>query len=279
MTHPPKSDLDLNSISRYVSSRIGVPAGQARRMLFAFAEYIILNLIDMKVIKIPYLGTFYIDASKRVKTSIKNSTRHGLKFKAAVDLKKWFIGTNYTKEEAEKLREVGINLVPPLSVACVEDTQKMLEIKSILEREQELDGLSEEIYKEEDLIFLSLLVYLQQEFPYATRGWKNPVTKQEYTYLEIKRVVEKYAKFCPEQFRKFLLLWVGCARRKQQGQYFGYTGEELRREWKRTVDTMLLMLYFNDSNPTVAHELYNLLYKKKVLEVIVTEQPQHKYKS
>lgn len=273
MTHPPKSDIDLNSISRYIASRIGIPAWQARRMLFALAEYIILNLIDMKVIKIPYLGTFYIDASKRINTGKRNTTKHGLKFKAAVDLKKWFIGTTYTKEEVSKLKEIGINLVPPLTIACIEDSQKLLEIKKTLEKEQELDGLEEELYKEEDLIYLSLLVYLQQQFPYQNKGWKNPVSGEEYSYLEIKRVVERYAKFCPEEFRRFLLIWVGCARRKQQGQYFGYTGESLKREWKRTIDTLLLLLNFNQTNPTVAHELYNLLYKKNTLEVLIKDQP------
>lgn len=272
MTHPPKSDIDLNNISSYIGNRIGVPAWQARRMLFAFAEYLILNLIDMKVIKIPYLGTFYIDITKRIRTGIKSSTRHGLKFKAAADLKKWFIGTNYTKEEAKKLQEIGINLVPPLTFACIENSQRLTEIKRILEIEQELDGLSEELYKEEDLIYLSLLVYLQQQFPYQNKGWKNPVSGEEYTYLEIKRVIEKYAKFCPQEFRRFLLLWVGCARRKQQGQYFGYTGETLKREWRRTIDTLLLMLYFNDVNPSVTTKLYNFLYRKDSLDATVSEQ-------
>lgn len=271
MTHPPKSDIDLNSISRYIAERIGVPAWQARRMLFAFAEYIILNLIDMKVVKIAYLGTFYIDKSKRVQSGIKNSTRHGLKFKAAVDLKKWFIGNSYSEEEVKKLKQIGINLVPPLTVAGIENNQKLIEIKRTLEKELELDGLDEDLYKEEDLIYLSLLVYLQQQFPYKNKGWKNPVSGEEYSYLELKRVIERYARFCPQEFRRFLLIWVGCARRKQQAQYFGYTADILKREWRRTIDTLLLMLYFNDTNPSVANELYNFLYRRRSLEVDIKE--------
>ena len=235
-----KADIYYNDIAEYIAQRVGLTPQQATQVVFALSEFIVICLIKRLKIVLPHIGTFKVQDNK-VRTTLKFAPTD----KLYEWLKKSFIG--YKPESIE--------LIPALTSIGINNKNKLIKKEERKKEEQELDNLPEIYLQEVDLVRLSFLVYLQQQFPYFL-PWVNPISKKESSANEVKTVLEKiYTQVCPEDFACLYLLLVGCNKRRELAVFEGYTPELLKRSWGRAVDAILVILEFREISPNLVKEL------------------------
>ena len=231
-----KADLYTIDIVEYITQRVGITPQQAKRVIFALSEFLVISLIRRLRIVLPFIGTLSVQ---------ENKTRNTIKFAPTDQMYAWIKNSNvgYKPE--------GIELVPELVAAVGEQDFYLQRQEKRLLEQQRLDQLPELYIKDISLVQLHFLVYLQQEFPYSS-SWVNPISKREHQAARVREVLElAYSRVCPENFTCLYLLWVGCNKRRELAVLEGYTPELLRRSWGRAVDSILLLLEFPEITPNL----------------------------
>lgn len=231
-----KADLYTIDIVEYITQRVGLTPQQAKRVIFALSEFLVISLIKRLKIVLPFIGTLSVQ---------ENKIRNTVKFAPTDQMNAWIKNSKvgYIPE--------GIELVPELVAAVSEQEFYLQRLEKRLLEQQRLDQLPELYLKDISLVQLEFLVYLQQEFPY-NRPWVNPISKKEHQAAKVREVLElTYYKICPGDFTCLYLLWVGCNRRRELAVLEGYTPELLHRSWGRAVDSILLLLEFPEITPNL----------------------------
>jgi nucleoid DNA-binding protein len=235
-----KADLYTVDIVEYITQRVGITPQQAKRVVFALSEFLVVSLIRRLSIVLPFIGTLSVQ---------ENKVRNTIKFAPTDQMCAWI------KNSKVGYKPESIELVPNLVAAAGEQDFYLQRLEKSLLEQQRLDQLPDLYLKDISLVQLSFLVYLQQEFPYGL-SWVNPISKREHQAARVKEVLElTYSKVCPEDFTCLYLLWVGCNKRRELAILEGYTPESLKRSWGRAVDSALLLLEFSEITPKLVIEL------------------------
>jgi nucleoid DNA-binding protein len=231
-----KADLYTIDIVEYITQRVGLTPQQAKRVIFALSEFLVISLIRRLKVVLPFIGNLSVQ---------ENKSRNTIKFAPTDQMYAWI------KNSKIGYKPEGLELVPELVAAVGEQDFYLQRLEKRLEEQQRLDQLPELYLKDISLVQLDFLVYLQQEFPY-NKLWVNPISKREHPANKVKEVLElTYSKICPEEFTCLYLLWVGCNKRRELAVLKGYTPELLRRSWGRAVDSILLLLEFPEITPNL----------------------------
>lgn len=102
----------------------------------------------------------------------------------------------------------------------------------------------------------SLLTYIKEDFPYK-KNWKHPVTNEEYTSATIHNKLLQLKTLNPQAYRALWVLFTTSANRSFVACRLLISTSTLRRIWDRGLDTLLLMLVFDDLDPGLL-EIYEM---------------------
>lgn len=94
----------------------------------------------------------------------------------------------------------------------------------------------------------SLLTYIKEDFPYQ-KNWKHPVTDDEFTSSFIHEKLLQLKTLNPQAYKALWILFTTSANRNFVACRLLISTSTLRRIWDRGLDTLLLMLVFDDLDP------------------------------
>ncbi len=107
-----------------------------------------------------------------------------------------------------------------------------------------------------DIIRSAFVEYLRRDFPYGY-NWIHPTTLTEYEHDVIKEKLERFRNLNSFHYRALWCLWTTQQSRTFIANHFNFSGSSVRRLWNRSIDAILVMLFFPELEPEVPVNLYN----------------------
>ena len=235
-----KNYIYLAELSQHIARRVGISPREAKLSVVALCELIVISLLRRQCVQLPNLGSLELREGRVRKT---------IRFMPTQQLLTW------TGKTSRAFTPRSVKLVDRLSLIGGLAEQKLLQECKRELAEVRLKHVPGTFTKSQTLVRLSFLLYLQQDFPYRM-SWFNPISQKEYSCDEIRVVLKTlYSKVCPAEYQSLVLLWVGVKDRKTAMKARGCTIYEIRRQWERAVDSILLLLEFEDISVTLARDL------------------------
>ncbi len=217
------------SLADYLSERLDINPETCRRIVWAIREYILITLSEDKQLTIRGLGQFRLTVRK---------SRRRINFTPSTEL------YNYLDDIA---RTTGRDL----SISKIENRVRAHVAKKLSELRKELNVEQEPLNNNaSNACRLSLLKYLQQEFPYY-QSWTHPVTKKEYSYSDILKAVNTYRQLVSD--RSYLVvwsLWIAVEARMKMAELFKLSPAGIRTKWERSVDALLFIISHPELQPS-----------------------------
>jgi nucleoid DNA-binding protein len=224
------------SLPAYLEERLGINTELAKRIVWALREYILLTLSDTGHLTLRGLGTFSLSL---------NDKRRRIKFTASDELYKYLDDVSRTTGKKLITSDVQ-NRVQNAILRKFNKLKKELPIKNA--------PLSN---TQSNVVRLSFLKYLQQEFPY-NQNWEHPISKTVYSYSEVMKAVTIYQRLCSDNLYVVLwALWVSISARMKIAKYFNLSPGALKLRWERGVDSILFIITHPELHPSNLKILLN----------------------
>lgn len=231
------------SLAEYLSERLGLKEETCRRVVWAVREYILITLAENKQLTIRGLGQFRLSL---------NNSRRRINFTASEEL------YNYLDDIAKTTGK-------DLSASPIENKIRARVAKKLNELKKELNVEHKELHTSTTgACRLSLLKYLQQEFPYY-QSWTHPVTNKQYSYAEVLKALKVYRHLVSD--KAYLIvwsLWVAIEVRIKIANMFKITPKLLRTRWERSVDALLFII----GHPELQPSNLKILLDKEQFDVV-----------
>lgn len=235
-----KNYIYLAELSLYIARRVGISPRESKLAVVALCELIVISLLRRQCVQLPNLGSLELREGRVRKT---------IRFCPTQKLLGW------TGKTARAFTPRTVKLVDRLSLIGGLAEQKLIQECKREIAEERLKHIPGTFTKSQSYVRLSFLLYLQQDFPYQL-SWVNPISQQEHSSTKIRTIIKTlYSRVCSEDFQSLVLLWLGVRDRKEAMRARRLSIYEIRKQWERAIDTLLLLLEFEEISVTLARDL------------------------
>jgi len=257
-----KNVASQEELIKFLAFKLDISEALVKRIIQELINFIVLSLLKgCPLVNIQRFGIFKLEDTKpSFTTSLENLDK---------------TDRPITKDEVNKTVVFQAN---PVLTSILEyyynsikqdESLKTSNIKEIIQRldffknnkgeivESNIDPDSNINTNKPDTIRTSFISYLRHSYPYK-ESWTHPITKCVYPFKLVQASLEAYKELNRENYRALWALWTSQQSRAFIAEHFNYSSSSLKRKWNKTIDTVLLIMYFPGVHPTVPLNLYEV---------------------
>jgi hypothetical protein len=227
----------------FVSRLTGMPKRLINYVIRAYCTYLLLELYQGRSCHVLYLGTLSPkkerekreDWEKGEKSVTYTPTSRIKKFvylnrkpnvNSIVDSYKNYLKSGRIQKELEKFNTYSLDYL--------EDTSTGLKNRAYIKSQANVD-----------MIRNSLLLYLQQKFPYDL-DWCHPVTNNIYSHTRIADKLKMYRQVDVEGYNILYSVWLGISDRCELIGQIGLSEILFEKKLRQVMDSVVLLIVYSD---------------------------------